>query len=236
MQVAMTTSASMRLGNSCTGFINASQPDYRLNYDADYSGNTQLVFNTYANVDTTLVINGPDGRWYCNDDFNGRDPQVLLTRPLSGQYDIWVGVFGHSQVSDAQLAISEQRPIYTNLPSQPQQRPSSFPSSSQATTISRREFRDVIVNELVSQGYTTAQVTPACNCIVGNLFETYTTEQINAFAQDPMDLVNLAQPITEECLAFHPIGNPQADQRSTPANNNNDPLGEAFGYSVPRNL
>jgi len=44
-----------------------------------------------------------------------------------------------------------------------------------------------------------------------------------------MDLVNLAQPITEECLAFHPIGNPQADQRSTPANNNNDPLGEALG-------
>ena len=48
-----------------------------------YSGNTQLVFNTYANVDTTLVINGPDGRWYCNDDFNGRDPQVLADAALS---------------------------------------------------------------------------------------------------------------------------------------------------------
>ena len=53
-----------QLGGSCAGFI-AEAPDVRLNYKA---GEYPLSFGAVSDGDTTLVINGPDGQWYCDDD------------------------------------------------------------------------------------------------------------------------------------------------------------------------
>ena len=90
---------------SCTGYI-AEAPDVRLNYSAD---DLPLILSVASRSDTTLVVNAPDGRWYCNDDggVNGLNPSIRFNRPQSGQYDIWVGTFGSGALESARLHISE---------------------------------------------------------------------------------------------------------------------------------
>lgn len=90
-----------RLGGACVGMI-ASAPDYEFTYTA---GSFPLSFGVVSSGDTSLVINGPDGRWYCNDDAQGLNPILTWGRPLSGSYDIWVGAVG--QAASSTLLISE---------------------------------------------------------------------------------------------------------------------------------
>ena len=93
-----------RVASGCSGFI-ANAPDVRLNYDA---GSLPLIFAVASNADTTLVINGPDGSWYCDDDSGGNlDPEIAFSRPSSGQYDIWVGTYAAAEIHAAELYISE---------------------------------------------------------------------------------------------------------------------------------
>lgn len=96
---------SLNLGPNCVGFINPSQPNVRVQYQ---SGDWPLSFfvDNYE-VDTTLLINGPDGRWYCNDDYNGLNPQINFSSPISGQYDIWVGTYISRPLSRSILSITE---------------------------------------------------------------------------------------------------------------------------------
>ena len=92
-----------RIGSPCTGSI-AGAPDYELTYSA---GSLPLYIYAQSQRDTTLVVNGPDGQWYCDDDSNGGlNPQVTFNSPRSGVYDIWVGVFGGGTAA-ATLHISE---------------------------------------------------------------------------------------------------------------------------------
>lgn len=97
--------ASKTIGGSCRGFV-SSAPDVRVNYSA---GSTfPLIFSVNSNSDTTLVINGPDGRWYCDDDGgNGLNPSYRFSNPQSGQYDVWVGTYGNSGLESATLYVSE---------------------------------------------------------------------------------------------------------------------------------
>ena len=94
------------LGNGCNGHI-ANAPDFQLTYNA---GSFPLYFSVLSDADTTLVINGPDGSWYCNDDTNGLNPVVVFGdgggTATSGTYDVWVGTFGDSN-ANATLYISE---------------------------------------------------------------------------------------------------------------------------------
>ncbi|MFC5345952.1 peptidase S1 [Brevundimonas staleyi] len=91
-----------RLGGACVGMI-ASAPDYRFTYTA---GSFPLSFGVVSSADTSLVINGPDGRWYCNDDAQGLNPILTWSRPRSGSYDIWIGAVGGRSASST-LLISE---------------------------------------------------------------------------------------------------------------------------------
>lgn len=96
--------ASRTLGGSCRGWV-ATAPDVRLHFQA---GSLPLIISANSSSDTTLVINGPDGRWYCNDDGgNGLNPSIRWNSPMSGQYDIWIGTYGSSRNANAQLHISE---------------------------------------------------------------------------------------------------------------------------------
>lgn len=92
-----------RLGGGCTGMI-ARAPDYEFTYTA---GSYPLTFAVASSGDTTLVINGPDGRWYCDDDSQGLNPIVSFSRPRSGTYDVWIGAVGGSGASST-LLITEQ--------------------------------------------------------------------------------------------------------------------------------
>lgn len=92
-----------RLGNGCVGRI-SNAPDYQVTFTA---GSLPLVFRTRSGEDTTLVINGPDGRWSCDDDSYGDgDAEVRFSNPQSGIYDVWVGTYG-SEPAAAQLLITE---------------------------------------------------------------------------------------------------------------------------------
>jgi hypothetical protein len=93
-------------GPGCVGSI-ADPPDVRLNYRA---GGFPLFLSATSNSDVTLVINLPNGRWICNDDFKGTDPGVVLSNPQSGQYDIWVGHYNRGAGVPTQLRISEIAP------------------------------------------------------------------------------------------------------------------------------
>ncbi len=92
-----------RIGSPCQGSI-ANAPDYEVTYSA---GSLPLYIYVNAGSDTTLVVNGPDGQWYCDDDSNGGvNPQVTFNSPRSGTYDIWVGTYGGGTAA-ATLHISE---------------------------------------------------------------------------------------------------------------------------------
>ena len=95
---------SQSIGGACTGFVSGA-PDVRVNYNT--ASTMPLIFSVTADGDTTLVINGPDGRWYCNDDTNGLDPQVRFDNPNTGRYEVWIGTFGGREQMPARLAISE---------------------------------------------------------------------------------------------------------------------------------
>lgn len=91
------------LPGSCVGNI-SDAPDYQITYSA---GSFPLVFRTLSQADTTLIINGPNGQWYCDDDSYGDgDAEVRFSRPQSGVYDIWVGVFSGG-TAPATLLITE---------------------------------------------------------------------------------------------------------------------------------
>lgn len=92
------------VGSSCQGYI-SSAPDVRLNYQ---SGTLNLIISVASQSDTTLVINAPDGRWYCDDDGgNGVNPSIRFTGPQSGRYEIWVGTYDAGSTQAAELNISE---------------------------------------------------------------------------------------------------------------------------------
>lgn len=109
MQVSVrsggTVNAAQSIGGACTGFI-ASAPDYRVNYTP---GSYPLIISVNSSQDTTLVVNAPNGQWYCDDDSGnaGMNPMVRFNAPAAGQYDIWVGTYGSNQNFTSTLAISE---------------------------------------------------------------------------------------------------------------------------------
>jgi hypothetical protein len=93
------------ISSNCRGTI-TNAPDVRLNYTA---GSFPLIFSVSSNADTTLVVNGPDGSWYCDDDggVNGFNPALRFGSPQSGRYEIWVGTYAAGSTQPAQLVISE---------------------------------------------------------------------------------------------------------------------------------
>jgi hypothetical protein len=93
------------VSSACAGFI-SSAPDVRVNFTA---GSLPLILSVAASADTTLVVNGPDGRWYCDDDggVNGNNPMVRFNAPQSGRYEIWIGTYGNASLQPGQLNISE---------------------------------------------------------------------------------------------------------------------------------
>lgn len=92
------------LGGQCVGMI-TDAPDYRIAYTAQPG--VKLTIRIRSQADTTLVVNGPDGQWYCNDDLGtSTNPGVVYRTPRSGVYDIWVGTYG-TDPAPAEIRITE---------------------------------------------------------------------------------------------------------------------------------
>jgi len=96
---------AQNINPGCKGFI-ASAPDVRINFNA---GALPLIISVASDADTTLVVNGPDGAWYCDDEGgqNGHNPALRFGHPQSGQYDIWIGSAASNSLQAAELNVSE---------------------------------------------------------------------------------------------------------------------------------
>lgn len=104
--VSLAAGGSINVGASgtCRGYI-ANAPDVRLVYTAGFF---PLIVSVDSAADTTLVINAPDGNWYCDDDSgDGANPSITFGSPLSGRYEIWVGAYSSSGLASSSLYISE---------------------------------------------------------------------------------------------------------------------------------
>lgn len=95
------------LAPGCAGYV-ADAPDLRVSYAA---GENPLTFRAESTEDTTLVVLGPGGEWFCDDDAGGNfNPQIVLEAPASGQYNIWVGAYTPGDFPDTTLSITELAP------------------------------------------------------------------------------------------------------------------------------
>jgi hypothetical protein len=90
----------------CAGQVSEA-PDVRIDYDTD--GSLPLVFVALSRDDITLVVNGPDGTWYCNDDVTEgeTDAAIAFPRPESGRYDVWIGTYDGRRAVPAVLMVTE---------------------------------------------------------------------------------------------------------------------------------
>jgi hypothetical protein len=93
----------MAVGAQCVGYVTEA-PDFELTFTP---GELALFVSATSETDTTLLINSPDGTWYCNDDNEGFNPGIEFEAPLDGVYDIWVGTYREGDGAEATLRISE---------------------------------------------------------------------------------------------------------------------------------
>lgn len=81
------------LGNTptgpCTGQI-AQTPDHTLTLQGNFN---YLAVGVVSQVDTTLVIEAPNGMLLCSDDVLGLNPAIEGSWP-AGTYNVYVGTFG----------------------------------------------------------------------------------------------------------------------------------------------
>lgn len=95
------------VNSSCNGYV-ADVPDYTINYQG--RGRRPLELTAHSSADTTLVVAGPDGHTYCNDDSNGLNPALSIHNPTAGNYAVWVGTFSeHAGYPNASLTVSTRR-------------------------------------------------------------------------------------------------------------------------------
>ena len=99
------------IGDQCVGML-SDRPHLRLRYQA---GDKPLFVSAISAFDATLVVRGPDDAVSCDDDGGmGHAPMVRFDRPISGDYDIWVGALELEpgmKDDDAELWISEADPF-----------------------------------------------------------------------------------------------------------------------------
>jgi S1-C subfamily serine protease len=101
----------LNLGWECTGFA-TSQPTFRINWTGAVSNLRVFFITSDPNADTTMLINDPEGRWYCDDDsLNTPQPSVDIPEPVEGQYDVWVGSYNPDEQIVGSLVITQNDEI-----------------------------------------------------------------------------------------------------------------------------
>jgi hypothetical protein len=96
--------AASSLFTNCTGWV-ADNVDFAVHYAA---GNFNLTISASSQADTTLIIQAPNGQWYCDDDSGpGLNPAITIGNPRSGTYSVWVGSYRQGEYARATLSVSE---------------------------------------------------------------------------------------------------------------------------------
>lgn len=91
------------IGTHCAGYL-STQPDFRLTLSQ--AGFLRIFFSSFG--DSTLSVLGPNGRWYCSDDWNGTlNPLIDISDAQAGDYVIWIGSFEPNMAFQGTLTLSE---------------------------------------------------------------------------------------------------------------------------------
>ncbi len=112
MVVAVVSGGAINASNAvrvsgCRGFVSRA-PDHIVTLP---NPRRFLRFFAESAGDTTLIINDPNGNWYCNDDAVGRNPMIDFRRAPAGQYDVWVGSYSPRQNQHANLVVTQRRNV-----------------------------------------------------------------------------------------------------------------------------
>jgi hypothetical protein len=101
---------SDKLATGCAGYLNMDQPDVDVDYTPAEKGKAPLVIRAKADMDTMVLVFTPDQQWLCADDRSDddRNPELVIDKPLAGNYNVWVGTVDPASVADAKLIVSEK--------------------------------------------------------------------------------------------------------------------------------
>ncbi|MCB9658531.1 MAG: sel1 repeat family protein [Sandaracinaceae bacterium] len=98
------------LGASCVGYVNTA-PSHTMTLTA--AGEVRLVAQSTG--DTTIAVLTPDGRWLCNDDFDGLNAGVQ-EHLVAGRYQIWVGAYQRDANPAYSLVATRTQEAYARGP------------------------------------------------------------------------------------------------------------------------
>ena len=85
----------------CLGYISTA-PHEEITFETPFA---KLEMRVESDLDTTLIISGPDGVW-CNDDNGGKNP-AIAGQWVAGNYQIWVGAYRAEDVPEYELLITD---------------------------------------------------------------------------------------------------------------------------------
>lgn len=101
--------ATLNLGSGCMGWVTAT-PDVIIQWRERSDADLHFAMEAQGDGDTTLVIRSPDGRWHCNDDTSGLNPEVWINGPSRGQYDVWIGSYARQEQLRGTLTVEGSAP------------------------------------------------------------------------------------------------------------------------------
>ena len=91
-----------RHGGDCRGHVGLV-PHFRVSLvDA-----RPVRFMAQGAQDLTLVVRGPSGQWWCNDDSDGLNPMVELAGHSPGVYSFYVGTYGTDRTPARALVTTD---------------------------------------------------------------------------------------------------------------------------------
>ncbi|MDX2140580.1 MAG: SH3 domain-containing protein [Chloroflexota bacterium] len=93
------------LGGGCTGFTSTA-PSFSVTYTSGAFPTLRFFF--VGSADTTMIINAPNGSYFCSDDsFGTLHPTIDFNSPSSGRYDVWIGTFSSGGSVGGTLSVTE---------------------------------------------------------------------------------------------------------------------------------
>lgn len=98
--------STLGLAAGCNGWL-TRQPDIIVRLTGT-SPMLRFYVTSNGGEDTTLVVNGADAQYHCNDDsYGGTNPSVDIANAGAGQYDVWVGSYQQGVRANAVLHVTE---------------------------------------------------------------------------------------------------------------------------------
>lgn len=182
------------LSSGCAGYVRASKADYGLRYTN--AGRFGLGVFAEGAADSTLVVQDPQGRFHCNDDYSsagGLNPGVVISEPVDGFYRVWVGTYDAGDLGERISLLFTERGSPWDGPSG--RRPRQGPASSSGTGFLVSREGHLLTNHHVVDGCarTTFQI-PGQDAVEAELLA------VNA----ETDLALLRTPLTHDPLPFRP--------------------------------